>query len=120
MVEELIIMLKKVLFYDFLILGIMFIITYSLFHNWYIYILLGIMVAAVNFVLNSVFTNYIVSSKSHGHKVYMPISSLIRIVFVCVIAMLLYNYNEVSIIPFLIGYSLHFLAIIIYSLTIRN
>lgn len=120
MVEELLIMLKKVLFYDLLILTAVFIVAYSLFHNYCLYILIGIMAAIFNFFLNSVSTNFIFSNQQNNCKVYMPISSLIRVVLVCTIAMVLYSCNEASIIPFLIGYSFHFLAVIMYSLKIKD
>jgi ATP synthase protein I len=118
--EELLIMLKRVLFYDLLISISVFIIAYSLFRNYCLYILIGIIAAAFNFFLNSVSTNFIFSNQQQNYKIYMTISSFIRVAIVCTIGILLYNYNEASIIPFLIGYSLHFLAVIIGSLKIKN
>lgn len=111
-------MLKKVSFYDAIILIISGIITYKLFHNYYVYILIGIVVALISFVLNSILTSY--SVNNDNMTFVMPMGTFLRIILVCIIALVIIKYNTNNIFPFIIGYSLHFLGIILYSLNIKK
>ncbi|WP_125153350.1 ATP synthase subunit I [Clostridium rectalis] len=120
MADELLTMLKKVLFYDALIALIVGAITYFLLYDYYLYILVGIITAILSFFLNGIITNYVFNNKKGNHKIIMTLSSLFRVIIVCAIALLMFNYNKISIFPFLLGYSLHFIGIILYSFKIKN
>ncbi|KAJ48776.1 ATP synthase protein I [Clostridium tetanomorphum] len=118
--KELLIMMKRVFFYDLFIGIIVAIVSLLLISNYCFYLLLGIVTAILSFFMNSVFTNYIVTSRKESYRMLMLFNSIFRIAFICIIAILIFSFNESMVFPFLIGYSLHFLSIIVYSVSIKN
>ena len=82
--------------------------------------LLGLLVAYLSFLLNAVITEKIVLNPNIQHNLYSLVWVLIRTLLVCVIGIMVYTYNNLNIIFYIIGYSSQFISIMLYSLFIKE
>lgn len=109
-------MLKKVILFDILI-GITMTPLIELIFNSYAYIfLLGLIVASIGFVLSSTATTNYLSTLSLKHGAIMNISIFVKVLFVCIIGVIIYNNNVNNVIAYVLGFTSHFLALILYGL----
>lgn len=104
-------MLKKVMIADAVITLIILIVSILLFKDYTAAAVVGIIVAVVNFLLNAVITNY--SMKIAGSAILIVLGALVRVAIAGAFAVILYRGNMLNIAAYLIGYSLHYISIII-------
>jgi ATP synthase protein I len=104
-------MLKKVLIADAAITIVLLIICLLFFKAYAAAAVIGIIVAVVNFLLNAVITNY--SMKMAGSAVLIVLGALVRVAIAGAFAVILYRGDMLNIAAYLIGYSLHYISIII-------
>lgn len=109
------IMLKKVLIYDCLILAAVLIGSLMFFENYTVIVSIGLAMAGLNFILNAVITTY--TLRAGGNKAYYIIGAMVRIFLTVGVAVLLAENNINNLVAFLIGYSLHYLAVLFYGAT---
>ena len=108
-------MLKKVSIYDAIVLVASVIVCLLAFRQYTLVVVIAILLALMNFVLNAVVTNYtFIATGSRGMLIF---ATVIRIIVTAVIAVLLCRNNMNNLIAFLIGYSLHYIAIVVYGTT---
>jgi ATP synthase protein I len=108
-------MLKKVSIYDAVILAASLIVCMLAFKAYTFVIIIGILLALANFNLNAVVTNY--TFIATGKRGLLILATVIRVIVTAVIAVLLCKNNMNNLIAFLIGYSLHYIAIVVYGTT---
>lgn len=108
-------MLKKVILYDLIILILTLAAAALFFRDLTVAVIIGILIAFVNFLLNAIVTNY--SMRLSGSTLFIILGSILRIVIAGSFAIILYQGNIYNIIAYLIGYSLHYFAIILYGVT---
>ena|GEM_PF-600603 len=108
-------MLKKVIIYDIVILLLAFIISLIFYQGYQFVVIIGLIIALVNFILNAVITNY--SIMVAGNRVFLLLGTIIRIILTAAIAIMLCKENINNMIAFLIGYSLHYIAVVFYGAT---
>lgn len=106
-------MLKKVILYDAIIILISFMISIIYFREYTPIIVIGIIIAVINFLLNTVITNY--SMKVSGGAILIILGAFARIALAGGFVIVIYNGDKMNIIAYLIGYSLHYISIIIYA-----
>lgn len=111
-------MLKIVLLTDSVILLLAAVISFLLFRNYTSIVIIGLILAMLNFVLNAVITSY--SFVMTGRKIFFILGSLARIAITVTIALLLCKTNLYNFVAFLTGYSVHYIAVILYGLTRKN
>ena len=104
-------MLKKVIIIDAVITLIVLIVSILFFKVYTVAAVIGIIIAAVNFLLNAVITNY--SMKITGSAILIVLGALVRVAIAGAFAVILYRGNMLNIAAYLIGYSLHYISIII-------
>ncbi|AGK99098.1 ATP synthase subunit I [Clostridium pasteurianum] len=110
--------LRKVISFDIIVAALSSTICYIFFKLYTNILFIGLLLAALNFILNSIISNY--SLKENGNKVIGAIGSIIRIIITGGIAVLLCKNNRFSFIAFLIGYTLHYISIVLYGITINK
>jgi len=110
-------MLKVVAVFDAIILFLTIAIALILFNSYKLVIIIGLILAIMNFMLNAIVTNYAFAMT--GKKSIYVLSSIVRIIITVVIAVIICS-NINNFIAFLIGYSLHYLAVILYGITRKN
>lgn len=103
-------MLKKVVIYDAVLIAASFVLSIAFFREYTAAVVVGILVAVVNFLLNAVITNY--SMKTAGSAILIVLGALARIAVAGAFAVILYRGNMLNIAAYLIGYSLHYVSII--------
>ena len=103
-------MLKKVIIYDAVVTLISFAVSIIFFREYTAAVIIGILIATVNFLLNAVITNY--SMKMTGGAVLIVLGALVRVAVAGAFAVILYNDNMINIAAYLIGYSLHYISVI--------
>lgn len=107
--------LRIILKFDIIIIVFSFLFTILLFREYVLAVMVGIVIAIFNFVLNSFMTYYLV--RENKGKALHSLGSMFRIIIALVAAIAVYNNNGLNILSFIIGYNLHYLAIILYGIT---
>lgn len=110
--------LKKVLYIDIIIMVIVFIISYKFYKPYQYVVIIGLVLSALNFIVNAVTTNYILDNS--GKKILVILSSAFRIIITLGIVIILCSSDKFKYIAIIIGYTLHYLAVILYGLTTAN
>ena len=103
-------MLRKVMIYDAVITLLSFIVSILFFKEYTAAVIIGIVIAVVNFLMNAVITNY--SMKITGGAILLVLGALARVAIAGAFAVILYHGNMLNIAAYLIGYSLHYISII--------
>lgn len=113
-------MLKRVYTYNLLVVFVLVIISYCSLITNLGYIILGLAIASINFLINSYATYYTFVIKKNNPGAAIYISLIIRIALVCIIAMGIMNGSERKVLAFIGGYTLHFIGILMYSLRLKK
>lgn len=108
-------MLKKVIIYDILISVIILVVTLALFRNYAFVIIIGLIMANINFILNAVITGYII--RLGGNASFYILGAMIRVVATAVVVVFLAENNVYNVVAFLIGYSSHYIAVFYFGVT---
>jgi ATP synthase protein I len=111
-------MLKKVILYDVVITLLSFVASILFFRAYTLAVIIGIVIAVVNFLLNAVITNY--SMKIKGSAFLIVLGALARVALAGAFAVILYRGSMLNIAAYLIGYSLHYISIISAAVRARN
>ena len=108
-------MLKKVGIVDG-ILGLMALFLNVFIGHIYVYmIILGLLMAYINFLLNGVITYFLMGNKGGSHTALVILGFLLRVLIVAGIGVIVFSFNKYYVLVYLLGYSLHFISIIIYG-----
>ena len=110
--------LKKVIKFDIIITVISAIVSYFLFREYDYVVIVGLIMAVINFILNAITTNYVLVIM--GRKTLSVFASAVRIIITFSIAIMLCKNNRYNFVAFLIGYSLHYMAVILYGITAKT
>ena len=113
-------MLKKILVYD-LIIGLIFnLVLYLISPIWATYFLLGLFVAFISFLINAFITNASFTGEGNASKLFILVGFFIRVILVSVIGIIIYTHNITNMVVYISGYSLQFISIVLYGLTIKK
>lgn len=104
-------MLKKVLIYDAVTTALLIAVSMVFFREYAVAAIIGLLISIVNFFLNTIITNY--SMKIAGGAFLTVLGALGRVAIAGVFAVILYRGSMYNIAAYLIGYSLHYVSIII-------
>lgn len=118
MKEDLQLTIKRVVFFNVIVGFILTMVVYVLSKRYIPILLLGLAVATFNFVINGLVTSCVVSKQ--GGKIYSFLSSIVRVVLVAVIGYVLYTYNTLNVIFYILGYSAQFISLVLYGLTVKS
>ena len=108
-------MLVRVLLYDSLILVITIIGSILFFKKYALVVIIGLLMGGINFILNAVVTSYIL--KNSGKEALYILGAIGRVIITLGVAVIISNNSIDNLVAFLIGYSLHYVAVLIYGLT---
>lgn len=111
MSSDIVEMLKKVFLCDAIITLLSLVVSILFLREYTAALIIGILAAIVNFLLNSVITNY--SMKLAWGSIFIVLGSLARVSIAVALAVVLYRGNAFNIIAYITGYSLHYIAVII-------
>lgn len=111
-------MLRKVMFYDGVILVLSIIVSMIFFREFTAAIVIGIAVAFFNYLMNTVITGY--AMKASKGAFWILFGAVARIAIAGAFAFILYNNNRYNVIAYITGYSLHYVAMVISATSQRN
>lgn len=111
-------MLKKILYIDFVIVAMISALWMAAIKDYALIIAAGLFMAAINFIINAVFTYH--TFLKTGKRMHSVLASAVRVFVTGLIAVLLYNNNKNNLFAFITGYILHYVAIVIYGITLKN
>jgi len=108
-------MLKKVLIYDGLILVPVLLISVLFFKEYTLVGIVGLAMAAFNFLLNAGITTY--NLKTTGNAAFYILGAMFRVIITVAVVLAISENNINNVIAFLTGYTLHYLAVTFYGVT---
>lgn len=111
-------MLKRVTLYDGIIILLSFFISLLFFQEFTVVIIVGVAIAYINFLLNSVITEY--AMKASKGAIWIPVGAVARIAIAGAFVFILYNDNVKNIIVYIIGYSLHYASMVLGAVSQKN
>lgn len=118
MTKDTVTMLKKVTLCDGIILLLSFVISMIFFREFTVIIVIGVAIAYINFLLNSVITEY--AMKASKGAIWIPVGAVARIAIAGAFVFILYNDDVKNIIVYIIGYSLHYASMVIGAASQKN
>jgi ATP synthase protein I len=115
--NDLRILLKKIATIDLIVGCMLTPIIYLFIKNAALIFVVGLLVSLINFTQSGIFSAITLHKKN---QLFYFVGYILRIVFVCLVAIIIFKQNDVNIIPFLLGYSAHYISIVLYGLSIKN
>lgn len=80
-----------------------------------IFLLLGFLLGNINFYVNTYTTCYVFSKMCTNAKLLVILSYFFRIIFISVIGLIVCIYDSVCVLPYIFGYTMHYISILIYG-----
>lgn len=112
-------MLKRVVICDSFIIVLSFIVSMMFFKEFAIAVIVGIVIAFFNYLMNSLITGYGMNASAKG-AIWILFGFAARIAIAGAFALILYNGNRYNIVAYIIGYSLHYIALVAGAASWRN
>ncbi|MBV4416264.1 MAG: ATP synthase subunit I [Clostridium tyrobutyricum] len=117
--KDIIYMIKKVSIINIIFGIILSIIGQLIFKSYGLFIMVGVLIAVLNFFINSALGGLAFEKFKNSSASLYIIGFIIRIIIAAVVGYLIFNYDKYSTIAYLVGYTSNLLGIYIYSV-IRN
>lgn len=117
MENDLRILLKKVAITDLIVGCMLTPIIYLFFKGAAFIFVVGLLTALINFVQNGVFSSLTIYKTNQAISF---VGYVLRMVIVLLVAMLVLKKSQSNIIPFIFGYSAHYISIFLYGLSVKN
>ena len=107
-------MLKKLIRYDGIILVLVLAVSLIAFREYTIILTCALLLAFLNFLLNTAII--VLTMRAPGRALLIVVGTVARIGGTAVLAVLLCKVNFGNLLAFIIGYGLHYIAVIIYAM----
>lgn len=111
---------KKVTCFNLVIIVLLVIVTHMVFQSYFFVTLIGLVTAFISFLINGIMTEYTLLKKTYQYKAIAFLGFIFRVLIICIIALVLFKYNKFNVIAFMLGYSLHFISLVLYGLGIEG
>jgi len=108
-------MLKKVVLFDLLVGLVLGTITQLFFNGYASFFLLGLTVASIGFIISGLAVKEILENKTSKIKGIIFFINFIKVFAVCIIGLLIFNNNINNVISYILGFTSHFIALILYG-----
>ena len=77
-------------------------------------LILGLFIGTGNFILSTIINSHVI--KPGGYLRALKLITLARIVLVVAIGTIIFLYNKLNVLPYAIGFTMHFVGIVIYGI----
>ena len=113
-------MYNKIIFFNFFIALIGTTVIYFLDKKYAVFFLLGLILASTNLLVNLISVNSILgeAKKKYGFITFFGL--FFRVIIVCGIGVMVFNYLEFAIIAFILGYTSQFISLVLYGINIKE
>jgi ATP synthase protein I len=113
-------MFKRINFFNFFIALIGIAVIYFIDKKYAVFFLLGLILASVSLLLNLIFVNFILCKTKNKYGVITSIGFAFRVVIVCVIGLMVFEYYNFAIIAYILGYSSQLISLVLYGINIKE
>lgn len=91
------------------------VLCFVLFKNYAIIVVVGLLLAVINFVLNALTVIY--AGRSNSGKIVLVLGAAFRMIITAATAVYICSDNIRNLPAFLVGYSLHYLAVLMFGIS---
>lgn len=113
-------MYKKINFFNFFIALFGFTVIYLFDKKYAVFFLLGLLLADINLLLNLISIDFIFNKFKNQYGLITFFGLAFRVIIVCVIGLMIFNYNNFGIIAFILGYSAQLISLVLYGINIKE
>lgn len=112
-------MYKKINFFNFFIALIGTTVIYFINKEYAVFFLLGLVLASISLLLNLISVNFILGKASkYGFITFFGL--FFRVIIVCAVGLMVFNYLNFAIIAFILGYTSQFISLVLYGINIKE
>ncbi|MCM0647549.1 hypothetical protein NBE98_04035 [Clostridium swellfunianum] len=108
-------MLRRIFFYDFLTGLIISSILFFTYRQYAGILLLGLSIAVINFIIGGILTERVVIINK-SPSIFFVLVKILSVLLICLIPILLFKDNMYFILVYMLGFTSHFIALILYAL----
>jgi hypothetical protein len=112
-------MLRKVTFYDFLVGYVIASILYFTYREYVWMFLSGLVISVINFITGGIITQRVLL-KNKEPGIFFVLLKFLRIFLICAVPFIFYRYNMNWVIVYALGFTSHFIALILYAVLSKN
>jgi ATP synthase protein I len=112
-------MLRKVTFYDFLVGYAITSILYFTYREYVWMFLIGLVISVINFIIGGIITEGVLL-KNIAPGIFFILLKVLRIFLICTVPFIFYRYNMNWVIVYVLGFTSHFIALILYAVFSKN
>jgi ATP synthase protein I len=113
-------MLKRIIYYWLMVAITLGVLAYLIFPKYLVVFILGLFIALGNFVVNTIIIKFILLNANGKYGFISSISFILRILIVCIIALILYTYNKFNVIAYMGGFCSYFICLVLYGINISK
>ena len=113
-------MYKRINFFNFFIALIGTTVIYFIDEKYAVFFLLGLILASITLLFNLMYVNYILCKTKIKFSVITSIGFALRVVIICVIGLMVFEYYNFAIIAFILGYSSQLISLVLYGINIKE
>ena len=113
-------MYKKINFFNFFIALIGTTVTYFINSEYAVFFLLGLVLASISLLFNLISTNFILGKTNNKYGFITFLGFYFRVIIVCAVGLMVFNYLDFAIIAFILGYTSQFISLILYGVNIKE
>lgn len=113
-------MFKKVIIFDAILAVVLISLVQFIFPKYSLVVLGGLVLALINFIINGIITEYMLLNKKSRYVLGNLLGFVVRVVLVCGIAIIIYRRDQINVIAYMLGYSLHFISLTLYGIKINK
>jgi hypothetical protein len=112
-------MLRKVTIYDSLVGYVTASILYFTYREYVWVFLSGLLFSVINFITGGIITEGVLL-KNKAPGIFFILLKVLRIFLICAVPFIFYRYNMDSVIVYALGFTSHFVALVLYVVFNKN
>lgn len=113
-------MYKKINYFNFFIALIGTTVTYFINREYAVFFLLGLVLASISLLCNLISVNFILGKANSKYGVITFFGLFFRVIIVCTVGLMVFNYLHFAIIAFILGYTSQFISLVLYGINIKE
>lgn len=113
-------MLKRVIYYWLLVAITLGVLAYLIFPKYLVVFIFGLFIALGNFVINTIIIKFMLLRANGKYSFLSAVSFILRILIICIIALILYTYNRFNVIAYLCGFCSYFICLVLYGINMNK
>jgi len=113
-------MLKKVIYYWFIVASILGVLVYLIFSKYVVVFIIGLFIALSNFIINTVIIKFILQRTNGKYRFLITISLILRILIICIIGLILTTYNKFNVLAYMGGFCSYLICLVLYGININK